>query len=132
MKKLVKNKVVPFVITVAAFCLGYAILGRTLGDAFGPEYEAKSTYNLGLKNLTIADQGSGATVGFCTSFHVDWRGLPLSSANRVLVLPNEIDDVKIVRDGSDFYVSVAGENKLNLDPELKTDGISIHLKFTYP
>ncbi len=111
------------------FWIGHRLITRASDSLFGPEYEAKSTYSLGPKNLTVADQGSGATVGFCTSFHIDWKGLGPCSANRVLVLPNQIEDLKITRAGDCFEIQAPGENKLHLNHETKVDRITIHLIF---
>ena len=129
MVKTPKRLATLFAVGFVIFWIGHRLITRASDGLFGPEYETKSTYSLGLKNLTVADQGSGATVGFCTSFHIDWKGLGPCSANRVLVLPNQYEDLKIGRIGNEFTISVPGNNKLQLEPDQHVDGIAIHLKF---
>ena len=129
MLKKAKTLAAVLVAVFVIYWIGHRLLTQVGDEIFGPDYETKSTYSLGLKTLTIADQGSGATVGFCTSFHIDWRGLSPSSANRVLVLPNQYEDLNRKRNGNDFTIQVPGENKLRLASELHVDGITIHLEF---
>ena len=127
--KKVKQAVLSFFAVYVTFWIGHRLVTRALDGIGGLEFEPKSSYNLGFKKLIVADQGSGATSGFATSFHIDWNGISPCSANRVLVLPVIFEDLKVVRVGNELTVFIPEENKLQLARDFSCDGISIHLNF---
>ena len=129
MNKKVKQAVLSFFAVYGTFLIVHRLVTRALDGIGGLEFEPKSSYNLGFKKLIVADQGSGATSGFATSFHIDWNGISPCSANRVLVLPVIFEDLKVVRVGNELTVFIPEENKLQLARDFSCDGISIHLNF---
>jgi len=101
-----------------------------MDSAFGPDYETVARYHVGWRDVVVARENGGATTAYATSFHVMMRGSNPSTFNRVLVVPNDPDDLEVAQNGGTFQVKINGENHLNLERKQSFSGISFKLSFS--